>query len=124
MSNRSRWYERKRRLLGMELNDPKCQKCLSKDHWTWQCSQKLKYKKKESATQKLKRRSHRSSKGIKSTPHLPPEELEKRELSKQLKKVLNSNDIEQFKRNKNKLNRKKRKYDDVSSDEDTSSDDS
>ena len=57
MAHKSRWYDRKRRLLGLETTDSKrnCQNCLSDAHFTHECKEKMKYRKKESATQKLKR---------------------------------------------------------------------
>lgn len=58
MSSKLKWYQRKRKLLGLRTEDENrlCQKCLSTTHFTHQCKQKsMKHRKKESATQKLTR---------------------------------------------------------------------
>lgn len=56
--SRSMWYERKRRVLGLDESTMRtiCQKCSSTTHKTFECSLPApKYRKKESATQKMKR---------------------------------------------------------------------
>eukprot|EP01083_Nonionella_stella_P040677 110300_1 len=128
MSHRSKWYKRKRRLQGLGTSDDHrlCQKCLSTEHFTFECRKTGagKYRKKESATQKLKRWSNKSKKErrneLKAMSHLPPDEILKRQQRKELQDALQNTNNRKRKHKKKKP--KKSKERDISSEEENDSD--